>query len=136
MKTQIATTETMQADHRAWLAAHAQWRREIERWQAEHKAAVAKLAALQTAIREHGEALEAHARSIREAEESFAGHEREIAAFRAGTSKVPQDVMANRHQEQAGVFSRQEVAHERIKHHHEAVMDQLRALESSAAAAM
>jgi hypothetical protein len=136
MNMETVTTETMQADHRAWLAANAQWRRDIERWRAEHKAAVAKLAALQTAIREHGQALEAHARSLRESEESYEVHECTITAFRRGTSKVPQDVMVNRHQEQAALFSRHEVAHQRIKNHHEAVIDQLRALESSAAAAM
>jgi hypothetical protein len=123
MKTQILTTESMRADHRAWLAAHAQWRRDIERWRVEHKAAVTCLAKLQTAVREHGEALEAHARAFRQAEESYAAHEREIEVFRAGTSKVPQDVMANRHQEQADLFAHQEVAHQRIKNHHETVMD-------------
>jgi hypothetical protein len=43
MNERIITTESMKADHQTWLAAHAQWRQDIDRWQAEHKSAVARL---------------------------------------------------------------------------------------------
>jgi len=136
MAEKIATIETMLADHQTWLAAHARWRRDIDRWQAEHQEAVTRLTELQNMVRGHGECLEDHARAFRQAEEATSAHEREIAEFIAGTSDQPQDVAANRHQEQEGVFSRQQDAHERIKKHHEAVMAQLTALESAAGAAM
>lgn len=136
MAEKIATIETMRADHQTWLAAHAQWRRDVERWQAEHLAAVTRLAELQNMVRGHGECLEEHARAFRQAEEATTAHEREIAEFMSGTGDKPQDVAANRHQEQEGVFSRQQDAHERIKKHHQTVMAQLQALETAAGAAM
>lgn len=136
MNKQIITNETMQADHCEWLAAHAQWRQDIERWQKEHESAVARLAEMQKVVREHGECLEEHSRSFLRLADAIASHEREIAGQNAGRSGKPQDVVANRHQEKEGVFSQQQDAHERIKKHHEAVMAQLRALEASTAAAM
>ncbi len=50
MNERIITTESMKADHQTWLAAHAQWREDIERWQAEHKSAVARLAEMQKTV--------------------------------------------------------------------------------------
>jgi len=136
MTEKVATIDTMRADHQAWLAAHAQWRQDIERWQAEHEDAVSRLTELQKLVREHGECLEEHGRAFRQAEEATTAHEREITEFMAGAGDKPQDVAANRHQEQEGVFIRQQDAHERIKKHHAAVMAQLQALESAAGAAM
>jgi hypothetical protein len=127
---------TMQADHRNWLRAHTQWRHDNDRWQAEHESAVARLAEMQTIVREHGECLQEHARAFQQAEDAIAAHDRAIAEFQAGTSETPQDLLANRHQQQEGVFGQQKDAHERIRAHHEAMMAQLQALESSAAAAM
>jgi chromosome segregation ATPase len=136
MNERIITTESMKADHQTWLAAHAQWREDIERWQAEHKSAVARLAEMQKTVQEHGECLEEHAKAFRKIEEAIASHEREITKQFSGSNERPHDVVANRHQEQEGVFSRQQDAHERIKKHHEGVMAQLNALEASAAAAV
>lgn len=136
MAEKIATIESMRADHQTWLAAHARWRQDIDRWQAEHEAAVTRLAEMQEIVRGHGECLEEHARAVCQAEEATTAHEREIAAFIAGKSDRPQDLAANRHQEQEGVFGRQQDAHERIKKHHEAVMAQLQILETAAGAAM
>jgi hypothetical protein len=87
-------------------------------------------------FREHGECLEEHAKAFRKIEEAIASHEREITKQFSGSNERPHDVVANRHQEQEGVFSRQQDAHERIKKHHEGVMAQLNALEASAAAAV
>lgn len=136
MNKQIITTETMQAEHREWLKAHAQWRQDIERWQKENESAVAQLTKMQKVVRESGECLEEHSRSLLRFEDAVAAHEREIAGQNAGRIDKLQDVAANRHQEQEGVFSQQQDAHERIKKHHEAVMAQLQALEATAAAAM
>jgi hypothetical protein len=126
----------MQADHRTWFTAHAQWRKDIERWQAEHKAAVARLAQMQKVVAEHGDALEEHARACRQVEEAIGAHDREISQQQKGTNERPHDVVANQHQHQEGVFSVHQNAHERIRKHHEAVMAQLQALENAAAAAM
>jgi hypothetical protein len=136
MTKHIITNETMQADHRAWLEAHGQWREDIERWQAEHETAVVRLTKLLQIVREHGECLEEHARALDKIDEAIRAHDREIADQEAGTSKVPPDAVATQHQEQEGVFERQKDAHERIKKHHEGVMAQLQALEASAEAAM
>jgi hypothetical protein len=136
MNQPIITNDTMRADHQTWLAAHAEWRHDIERWKGEHEAAAARLAEMQNVVRLHGEALEEHARAFRQAEDAIVAHEREIAEQAAGASKSPQDVVANRHRDQEGAFSRQQDAHARIQKHHEAVMAQLQALENAAAAAM
>jgi hypothetical protein len=136
MSAEIVTFETMQAEHKTWLAAHADWRRDIERWQAEHKSAATRLTAMQSLIREHGKALEEYARALRDVEDAITAHDREIAEHRAGKGSQAQDVIANRHRDKEGVFGRQQDAHGRIKKHHEEVMAQLRNLESSAEAAM
>jgi hypothetical protein len=136
MNTAVETFETMQAEHKDWLASHAEWHRDIERWQAEHKAAADRLTAMQSMIREHGDALEEHARVLRQSEAAISLHEREIAKYQAGKEAAAQDVMANRHRDNEGVFSQQQDAHERIKKHHEEVMAQLRLLEIYAEAAM
>jgi hypothetical protein len=136
MNEQIVTIETMQADHRTWLAAHAQWRKDIERWQAEHRSAVSRLVELQNFVGEHGQALDAHAQAFQQAENAIAAHEREIVKQRKGANEKPQDIVANRHQQQEGAYDRQQDAHERIRKHHDAVMAQLQSLESAAAAAM
>jgi hypothetical protein len=136
MNKPIVTLDTMRSDHRNWLAAHAQWRLDIERWQAEHTSAVTRLAEMQKVVADHGESLAEHARAFRKIEEAIADHEREIANQQRGAGGQPYDVMANRHQEEEGVFSRQKDAHERIRKHHEAVMAQLEALECAAGSAM
>jgi hypothetical protein len=136
MSTEIATFKTMQAEHRDWLAAHARWRSDIEHWQAEHKTAVERLTTMQGVIAEHGNALEAHAQTMRTFEAAIAAHNRDMAAYEAGKGAPAQDVLANRHQDNAGRFNRQLDAHERIKKHHQDVMAQLRSLELSAEAAM
>jgi hypothetical protein len=136
MSKQMVTNGTMQSDHKTWLKSHAQWQQDIERWQAEHKSAVDRLGKMQNVIREHGECLQEHARTFREAQDAIAAHEREIAEQSSGTGNQPQDVVANRHREQEGEFEKHKNAHERIRKHHESVMSQIRALESSAAAAM
>lgn len=136
MDNRIITTETMKADHQTWLAAHARWRQDIDRWQAEHKSAVARLAEMQKTVQKHAECLEEHAKAFRKFEEAIMMHNREISKQLSGSNEQPHDVVANRHQEQEGVFSRQQDAHERIKNHHERVMAQLNALEASAAAAV
>ena len=130
------TIETMKADHKAWLAAHAEWRRDIARWKKEHELAVARLAELQKIVSDHGEALDGHARTFLQAEAAAATHEREITEFLGGTSEHRQDDAANRHLEQEGVFNQQKSAHERINEHHEAVMKKLEALEAATTAAM
>jgi len=136
MNTRIVTLETMQADHRTWLDCHAQWLQDIERWEAEHESAITRLAEMQKIVVEHGECLEEHARALRQSEEAIASHDREIAKQLKGTSEQPQDVVANQHQDQEGVFHRQQSAHERIKKHHEAVMAQLQALQDTAVSGM
>ncbi len=130
MKEQTITMETMQADHQRWLRAHEEWRHEIARWRSEHAAAAERLAQMQSLLRDDDDVLEEHARTFRQAECAIAAHEREIAAFLAGTGATPQDVLANRHQEQEGEFSRQKCAHDRIKSRHKIVMEQLQTLES------
>jgi predicted nucleic acid-binding Zn-ribbon protein len=136
MNERIITTGSMQADHQTWRAARAQWLQDIDRWQAEHKSAVARLAEMQKTVHEHGESLEEHAKALRKIEEAIAAHEREITKQFSGSNEQPHDVFANRHQDQEGVFSRQQDAHNRIKQHHEGVMAQLNALEASAVAPM
>ncbi len=132
----IITTQSMQADHQAWLAAHSEWQKDIDRWQAEHASAMKRLAEIQKAIQEHGECLADHSNAFRKLEESIGAHEREIAKQLSGSNTQAQDVVANHHQEQKGKFNQQKDAHERIKLHHEGVMAQLSALEASAAAPM
>jgi hypothetical protein len=136
MSAEIVTFETMQAEHKTWLAAQADWRRDIERWEAEHKSAATRLTAMQSLICEHGKALEEHARELRRVDDAIAVHDRAIAEHRAGKGYQAQDIIANRHRDKERVFSRQQDAHGRIKKHHEEVMAQLRHLESSAEAAM
>src|SRR5690606_33859597 len=104
MNRQIITLESMQAEHRNWLAAHAQWRKDIKNWQAEHASIAARLASLQQFVREHGEALEAHARAFQEIENAVVVHEREITEQLRGTNETPADLLANRHQEKASAF--------------------------------
>lgn len=136
MNAEVMTSTTMHADHRHWLAAHAQWQQEIARWQAEHETAVERLAKLQDVVRLHGECLEQHARAFRESEQAIAAHERELQEYQAGANKQPHDVMATRHQAEAEAFRRQQDAQQRIRTHHEAVMAQLFALELTASTAM
>jgi hypothetical protein len=127
---------TMQADHRDWNEARVQWRCKMQKWQQEHDAAVARLAELQKVIRAHGEALSEYSETLTEAEKTAAEHDRQMAKYESGKSQEPQDVLANRHQEQAGLFAREQEAHERIRKHHEEVMAQLRRLEAAATASM
>ena len=42
--TAATTAAIMKADHERWLTGLAQWRNDIQRWQAEHRAAIARLA--------------------------------------------------------------------------------------------
>ncbi len=130
------TMETMQADHRQWSEAHRQWRQDIEFWQDEHKNAIARLAEMQKVIQQHGEALADHARAVQQSEKAAAEHDREIADFLAGRGSLPQDVVANEHQEQERSFDQQKGAHERIARHHESVMAQVEALEKVFGAGM
>jgi hypothetical protein len=126
----------MRADHQTWLAAHAEWRHDIERWKGEHEAAAARLAEMQNVVRLHGEALEEHARRSGRPKTPSSPMSARSPSRRPGASKSPQDVVANRHRDQEGAFSRQQDAHARIQKHHEAVMAQLQAFENAAAAAM
>jgi hypothetical protein len=130
------TLETMKADHHAWSDARAAWRRDIERWQAEHAAAVARLSEMEKIMRDRFEPVAEHARALEQSEAASADHDRHIAEYLAGKSKEPQDILANRHQEQAAVFAHQQDAHERIANHHGAVMAQLERLEAALGAAM
>ena len=136
MSAETVTIETMKADHSAWLISHAQWRQDIERWQKEHAAAVARLAELQQVVRDHGVCLDEHAGKIQQGEAAAASHEHEIAEFLAGTNEHNQDVAANQHLEREAAHRQQEDAHERIKKHHEAVIAKIEALESATAAGM
>lgn len=136
MSEPIMTLESMQADHLRWGESYAKWHQDISCWQTEHESAAARLAQLQQAMRDHGDALTTHLVAVNHAQQGCAKHERQIAEFKAGTSTVPQDVASIHHREQAENFAKQQEAHERIRKHHEAVMAQLQALEASAAAAM
>jgi hypothetical protein len=136
MNKNIVSIETMHADHEHWLSEYARWRAENERWQAEHEAAITCLVELQNIVRRHEECLEEHTHSFAVIENAVAAHERELSRQRIGTNDEPPDVLATRHQEEAARFQRQQDAHERIKNHHQAVMAQLQALETSTIAAM
>ena len=70
-----ATAAIMKADHERWLTGLAQWRNDIQRWQAEHRAAIARLAEVQHAIDEHGRCLDDHAIEFGRIEEAVASHE-------------------------------------------------------------
>jgi hypothetical protein len=133
MSTEGVTFETMHAEHTSWLAAHANWRRDIERWRAEQNAAAARLNTMQRLIEEDGEDIEEHAWALRQVEDAIAGHDREIARYLTGTSEPPQDLTTNRHYDEESTFSKQQDAHEQIKKHHEELMVQLQRLETEAA---
>jgi hypothetical protein len=137
MNAHLVTIATMQADHREWLAAHARWRHDVARWQTEHELAITRLAELQHTVQKHGASLTDFLRSLGQTDEALATHEEEIAASReSGEDQTPEDVLANRHIEQAFRFDQERNAHERIEQHHAAVMAQLKSLEASAAAPM
>jgi hypothetical protein len=131
-----ATASIMKADHERWLAGLAQWRNDIHRWKAEHRAAIARLAALQQAIEEHGRCLDEHAIDFGRIEEAVDSHECLIDGEAGGPLIPPDEVTIQRHRDQEAAFCRHENAHGRIARHHDAVMECMRALESAAAAAM
>lgn len=131
-----ATAAIMKADHERWLSTLAQWRTDIHRWEAEHRSAIARLAELQHAIEEHGRCLDDHAIDFGRIEQAVASHEC-LMDGEAGEPLVPPDeAVIRRHREQEAAFCRQENAHGRIAHHHDSVMECMRALEAAAAAAM
>lgn len=136
MNKSIVSIESMHADHQHWLSEYTRWRAENARWQAEHEAAIARLLELQNVVRQHADCLNEHTKSFELIENAIAAHERELSKQRVGTNQEPPDVMATRHQGETARFQRQQDAHERIKRHHEAVMAQLNALETSTVAAM
>lgn len=136
MSENVVSFTTMQADHRAWSDARVHWRCEMQQWQREHDAAVARLAELQKLIHLHGEALTDYAKTLNDADKTAADHDRQMAEYEAGKTQVPQDVLANRHQEQVQRFAHQGEAHDRIKKHHEGVLAQLRQLEVAATSSM
>lgn len=131
-----ATIGSMQADHALWKRRHAEWRRDIERWRVEHAAAVARLGDLQRIVRGHGEALADHARAAEQAEAAIRGHEQAIGRYLSAEEVEAPDLLGNRHQQEARAFEQQQEAHERIRRHHTAVMEQLQTLEATASAAM
>lgn len=124
------TFESMQKDHQHWLAAHAKWERDIERWQAEQRSAVSRLNAIQKLVAEDGENLEDHLRALKEVKDAIEAHDRKIATYETGVSAELEDFIATRHSEKEGDLGRQEDVHERIGENHKQLMEQLRKLES------
>ncbi len=136
MNVQLFTTQAMQADHQNWLQQLSHWREENGRWQTEHNSAVSRLADLQRTIREHGECLEEHQKALQKIEDAVTAHEQQMGAQSSEMDKMHTSLAANHHLEQGAVFSIQKDAHARIKMHHDAVMEQLRLMESFTLAAM
>ena len=134
--TAAATAAIMKADHERWLTGLAQWRNDIQRWQAEHRAAIARLAEVQHAIDEHGRCLDDHAIEFGRIEEAVASHECLMDGEAGEPLMPPDEETIRRHREQEAGFCRHENAHGRIAHHHDAVMECMRALEAAASAAM
>jgi len=98
--------------------------------------AIARLAELQHAIEEHGHCVDDHSIDFGRIEQAVASHEC-LMDGEAGEPLVPPDeAVIRRHREQEAAFCRQENAHGRIAHHHDSVMECMRALEAAAAAAM
>lgn len=131
-----ATAAIMKADHERWLSSLAQWRTDIHRWEAEHRAAIARLGELQHAIEEHGRCLDEHAIDFGRIEEAVASHECLMDGEAGGPLTPPDEAVIRRHREQEAAFCHHENAHGRIARHHDAVMECMRALEAAAAAAM
>jgi hypothetical protein len=131
-----ATAAIMKADHERWLSGLAQWRTDMHRWEAEHRAAIARLTEVQHAIEEHGRCLDEHAIDFVQIEEAVAGHECLTNGEAGEVMGLPDEATIQRHRNQEAAFCRQANAHGRIARHHDAVMECMRALEAAAAAAM
>lgn len=131
-----ATAAIMKADHERWLSTLAQWRTDMHRWEAEHRAAITRLTEVQHAIEEHGRCLGDHAIDFGRIEEAVASHECLLDGEAREPLVLPDKATIQRHRDQEAAFCRHENAHGRIARHHDAVMESMRALEAAAAAAM
>jgi hypothetical protein len=131
-----ATAAIMKADHERWLSGLAQWRTDMHRWEAEHRAAIARLTEVQHAIEEHGRCLDEHAIDFVRIEEAVASHECLMNGEAGELMGLPDEATIQRHRKQEAAFCRHANAHGRIARHHDAFMECMRALEAAAAAAM
>lgn len=122
----------MHADHERWRASLTLWRRDIGRWEAEHRAALACLERMREAIEEHGRGLQDHRRAFEAVEAAACDHEQCLA----GRPGADADLLVGRHHAQQEAFVRHQDAHERIGRHHREVMARMRDLEECAGAAM
>jgi hypothetical protein len=131
-----ATAAIMKADHERWLSGLAQWRTDMNRWEAEHRAAIARLSEVQHAIEEHGRCLGEHAIDFVRIEEAVASHDCLMNGEAGEVQGLPDEATIRRHRDQEAAFCRHANAHGRIARHHDAVMECMRALEAAAVAAM
>jgi hypothetical protein len=130
------TNAALRADHRLWQHEDTEWVADIERWRAEHKAALEQLATMQAAVHRHGEALDAHAEILAKHEQHLRDHERALSEFERAGGGAAERAMTQQHQQEAQRHKEHRAAHERIKKFHYTVLAQLQLLKAAFDAAM
>jgi len=116
------TAATMHQDHRCWLGDNDMWRCDVSAWQEEQRQALADLAAVDAALKEHARSLQTHAAAVRLREQELRGHEHALAQFEQGAAEPELIVLAKAHTEGAARHAEQRQTHERLKHEHHAAM--------------
>jgi hypothetical protein len=122
----------MHRDHRQWHAEHSSWKDDISRWQAESDDMLAELARLEAAVRKYSSAICCYAEDIDRHDAMLQKHERGIAeSIRKGNGMEDQLRFIPAHDDVEARHELQRAAHERIKHHHHAMLRRITELKDT-----
>lgn len=125
IRTNHPTQAEMHEQHLVWRQERAAWLDDIEIWRTQEARALAELARLEAAIREHGAALLEHGRGVRALAAEEGGHERELHELQEAGLGDQYDPQSHLHQEWARKHEQARAAHERIKGYHHDLLAEL-----------
>ena len=112
------------------------WQDDIANWRLEHDTALGQLKQVAEMIGAHAESLNQHEHKIKVILHALGYHEKMLSeSIRGGSDPYLDDVLLERHEEQAGAVATRRDAHERIKKQHHAAMAQVAVLKASFEAA-
>lgn len=129
-------TQTTQAgmheEHVQWRSEHAQWLDDIGIWQMQNQRALADLARLEVAIRDHGASLAEHTWKVRSHERVLCEHEHEIGELQVAGAGEQADPKLASHEAWAHTHASLAKQHEVIKEHHRKAVVSVRRMLSEA----